>query len=335
MINRVTFLKMKFRRFSLQQQQGSQEAGNVFTLVFAAVAAIAVITVNVTSTLTGPLDTVSNLAQISNADTQVLLSARLVVAESVLNQANNGDIDNDGAVEPPQFIVDATLGLTGGGRVPSDFGISKTDTWGTPIGYCVWDHGPTFTAAENRLQGDLDSTSTVIAIISAGPDQQFQTSCLPYDGSAPEGVNKPAGTDDIVTSLSYSEASEEVGGQVSSLWELGVGPSGASAEIDKDILVLSSDPVNDPRRFSVDGDAQFSAIKVNEVYSANGSGVAVSINDPVLFAPQAGGGEPDLMNVAGGGGGAFFSINSANCSNGETMNVTWESSGALAVFDCN
>lgn len=338
---------MILNRTKTQTLYQHKESGNIFTLVFAAVAAIAVITVNVTSTLTGPLDTISNLTQISNTDTQVLLSARLAIAESVVGvgQTDNGDSDNDGVVEPPQFVVDATLGLTGGGRVPTNIGISKTDTWGNEIGYCVWDHGAEFNASENRLQGNTNTASDVLAVISAGPDEIFQTSCEPYDGSAPEGVVFVDGSDDIVASFSYAEAAEQVGGQVSELWQLDMALTTAS--IDSDILVRSTeDTVSafstrdltagvgvDRRRFSVDGDGSFDDVRTNMVTSSTLGAGSVNFMERVQFdridllpEPALGSADPSKLSPV--------RVNSGGCSDGQSMSLIWDGDAEVVNISC-
>jgi hypothetical protein len=96
-------------------------------------------------------------------------------------------------------------GPTGGGLVPLEAGAVKTDPWGKPLGYCVWDHGKKTVSdnvaacggsSANRLQGGNTSTESVLAIISAGKDGIFQTTCNAYVDA---NTDKIADTPLIVT----------------------------------------------------------------------------------------------------------------------------------------
>jgi hypothetical protein len=132
-------------------------------------------------------------------------------------------------------------------------GISKKDPWGTEYGYCVWDHGSTGVcddetgAADNpaeRLEGSLVGTIyPVVALISAGPDKVFTTTCRDFsvadvngDGTLEDAgdlplVSKAAETDDdIIFTYTYEEATGASGG----LWSIKSGDPG-TAVIGKNI----------------------------------------------------------------------------------------------------
>ena len=104
-----------------------------------------------------------------------------------------------------------------GGFLPLDLGLAISDPWGTKYGYCVWDHGTTNSSA-NRISGDNTasaSTQAVIAVIAAGPDKSFQTTCSAYSGGAVQ-VTKAAGSDDIIFKYTYAEATASSNG----LWSI-------------------------------------------------------------------------------------------------------------------
>lgn len=105
----------------------------------------------------------------------------------------------------------------GGGFLPSTLGLALTDPWGSRFGYCVWDHGTDNSSAE-RLTGDNTATAAtqpVIAIIAAGPDKQFQSTCAAYAGGQ-VSITKTADSDDIVYKYTYAQATAASNG----LWTL-------------------------------------------------------------------------------------------------------------------
>ncbi|MGD9946076.1 MAG: hypothetical protein AB7S98_22855, partial [Burkholderiaceae bacterium] len=135
-------------------------------------------------------------------------------------QNNSNDCDNDTFIEPIG-AGPAIAGLTGGGRLPS-VGATANDPWGSPYGYCAWNHGTDVTSncsggTTPLLRGHATGQGTVIAVLSAGPDRQFGSTCV--DNPAPNapyitrGVN---GADDLIVSMTYSEANEASGG----LWSI-------------------------------------------------------------------------------------------------------------------
>ncbi len=154
--------------------------------------------------------------------------------------ATNGDCDGDGTVEPLEMRDAGALPApTGGGLVPTKIGISKKDPWGTEYGYCTWDYGSTVLnsscqqeapGTNLRLAGHAtNKDAPVVAIISAGPDRKFTTTCRSFaaadvnsngvltDSGDLALVGKAAANDDdIIFAYTYTEAMNATGG----LWQL-------------------------------------------------------------------------------------------------------------------
>jgi len=157
-------------------------------------------------------------------------------------------------------------GPTGGGILPTTIGAPLTDPWGTNYGYCVWEVGVASKAAACDTVNGADQTCTgvsggnscsggvgsgynaarllgsptpsagsassqiVFAVISAGPNRTFNSTCSAYVNSSSTLVT--AGGDDIVVSYTYQQAANAT----SSLWTLSPA-SAATAVISKDISV--------------------------------------------------------------------------------------------------
>jgi len=206
----------------------SYERGNVFAMLFAAVALTGVLAAVGMQTLTGPVSTITRVTQRNVADNNLLMNAKIIVNAAVTAVAG-GDSDGDGIIEPAEF-VSAAVGETpptNGGFLPTDLGLALTDPWGSKYGYCVWDHGTTNTST-NRLTGDNTSTAStqvVLALIAAGPDKTFQTTCSVYSGG-PVQVTKASGSDDLIFKYSYAEAAASSNG----LWTINVSDD-AKAEL--------------------------------------------------------------------------------------------------------
>ncbi|PZP56060.1 MAG: hypothetical protein DI586_04885 [Micavibrio aeruginosavorus] len=168
--------------------------------------------------------------------------------------AANGDCDGDGVIEPLEWRAPgATPAPTGGGLLPAKIGINKKDPWGTEYGYCTWDYGSTTlnascqqeTPGTNlRLAGHATNRDTpVVAIISAGPDRKFTTTCRSFatadansngvltDSDDLALVGKAASNDDdIIFTYTYEQARNATGG----LWSLKSGAPG-TATISKNV----------------------------------------------------------------------------------------------------
>jgi len=210
----------------------TSEAGNIFFALFGAVALIAILGGATMSFMKGPLATSVKLTKMNSAETQMAVGAQIAVMASA-NQANSGDCDLDGFVEPIEWRAATTEPIpTGGGLIPMTVGISKKDPWGTEYGYCVWNHGAKNSlngCNANLLAGTNSKAYQVAALVSAGPDKVFTTTCRTFAaadansdgdlldvGDSPL-VSKAAETDDdLIFSYTYDEATGASGG----LWSI-------------------------------------------------------------------------------------------------------------------
>ena len=204
------------------------ERGNVFFTLFGAVAVVGVLGAGIMATMRGPLSTMVEVNNRTTAKSQMEIASKLAMLEAV--SSATPDCDGDTYVEPlaPGGALAGFIGGTGGGTLPAGVGSNKIDPWGTEIGYCAWDNGPDNTdACGSGLfngEGVDDPGDTILAIVSAGPDRVFQTTC-DHD---PAYVTK--GGDDIVMEYNYDDARGATGG----LWNIKSGEP-TTAEIDKDI----------------------------------------------------------------------------------------------------
>lgn len=210
------------------------QSGNVFFALFGAVALVGVVGAASMQVLKGPVRSMSEVTKRTVAENNMIASAKLALIAAT-SQSDSGDCDADGFVEPIPFEASATSAPSGGGHLPAAIGAALNDPWDTRYGYCVWDHGAITAGCGggNYLTGENGATGYAIAIISAGPDRQFQTSCNAYPSTA--AVDKTPGTDDIVLGYTYGEASALAGG----LWNLKSGDAD-TAEIDRNLEVKDS-----------------------------------------------------------------------------------------------
>lgn len=208
------------------------QSGNVFFALLAAVGLVGVLGASLTTFITGPAATMVTVTNKSKADTQMQIATRLAVVEAV-HQGSGGDCDDDGTIEPlPPQDAGSSPAPLGGGHLPAALGAAQLDPWGTPYGYCAWNHGAL--NADNGCSGNLLAgtnypdarTRTALAIISAGPDRRFDTMCGPH----PVYVDRNG--DDLVMAYTYAEAIEASGG----LWVLKSGEP-TTATIDRDVEV--------------------------------------------------------------------------------------------------
>lgn len=185
------------------------ERGNIFAFLFGAVAVVGIITAATMQLVSGPIKTATRVNNKNTAEAQMMAAGRILIIDAA-SQTNDGDVDSDGTVEPRAFTTVASGGITGGGSIPQTVGATRSDPWGTLYGYCVWNDGTSNGALTGLLAGALTNSSpvpTVIAIVSAGPDKTFQTSCVAYasgnttgDGTT-RGVLKVSGSDDLVMEM--------------------------------------------------------------------------------------------------------------------------------------
>lgn len=187
-----------------------RQRGNVLFAIYASIAMVAVLGAATMSVVKGPVTSMQNVTLIN-----VVKNDFIAIGALISDYSNQGlmasDCDNDGTIEPLPFKTAATLPApAGGGHLPDMIGAAKTDPWKTPYGYCVWDHGSAIKApgcggaTGNRLAGGDTKTDTVFAIISAGQDGVFQTSCSNWTNEGGTVVNKPSGSDDQISMVSYA-----------------------------------------------------------------------------------------------------------------------------------
>lgn len=192
-----------------------QQRGNIFFALFGAVAVMGVLGAGVMTFMKGPLQSSVRITKMNTAENQMNVAMQALVSMGASN------CDADPELEP--IAPGAALtGLTGGGQIPASVGTQKTDPWGTPYGYCSWNHGTTTTGCAGLLAGKSASPNnnvTVVAIISAGPNKQFNTSCNAYAADATPVVVKSTGvgTDDMFYMITTQEAVSGGGG---GLWTL-------------------------------------------------------------------------------------------------------------------
>lgn len=224
------------------------ESGSVFFVLFGAVAMVGILGVSVMTLMRGPVASMQNVTKHSIAENHLIASTRLALVSATTQQPDRGDCDGDGFVEPlPYRDAGTEPHPAGGGFIPSTIGASLTDPWGRQYGYCIWDHGDKTVsddiaacdgAAAKRLEGAPTDTQMAVAVISAGKDMIFQTTCNPFADSDADGVpdaplvEKASGSDDIILGHTYAEANSAMSG----LWTLKPGEPG-TATIDKDIDV--------------------------------------------------------------------------------------------------
>jgi len=216
----------------------SSESGNIFFALFGAVIIVGLLGTVVVSTMRGPLSTMVNVQTRTKAESEMDIASRLVLLEAT-QLPSDGDCDADGYVEPLEYLDAGGAGPTGGGFLPNVIASSRIDPWGIQYGYCAWDAGGTTNAiacdtdssgTNDRLDGNgnpTDETYTVIAIISAGQDQVFQTVC---NGGGSPSMAK--GGDDIVVEFTYGTAIAATNG----LWNIKSGDP-STAEIGKNLEV--------------------------------------------------------------------------------------------------
>lgn len=233
---------------SLGSDDNPNERGSIFFAIFGSVAMLAVLGSATVAYMQGPLRSSVFLTNRNIAASQMNIAAQISVAAAAA-QANNGDCDGDGVIEPLPWRLSSggdSAPPTGGGFIPMTIGTNKSDPWGSSYGYCVWDHGSKIDdegcggASQKRSKGAASDGFATVAIISSGPDKVFQTTCEDFvDTSPADGepdmalVNKAAGSDDLLTVYTYLEAI----GASSGLWHIKSGAANTATIGSKDIEV--------------------------------------------------------------------------------------------------
>ncbi|MEM6810917.1 MAG: tail fiber domain-containing protein [Pseudomonadota bacterium] len=225
-----------------------KESGNVFLMLFGAVALVGVIGASTMTIMRGPVQTMSQVTKRTLAENNAITTARIAVVTA--SQDTSFDCDTDNFIEPEEF--DIPISGTGGGTIPLNIGVARQDPWGNEYLYCVWDHGSDSDAScgsktNYRVGGDVTS-EYVLAIISGGSNGVFETTCNDYvdsDGDLIADIpllETAPGSDDITFGYTYNDAVDIAGG----LWtDDGFG----GAEIDRSLAVRDSGGVE---RFSFD-----------------------------------------------------------------------------------
>lgn len=202
-----------------------RQSGNVITILLAAVALTGTLAYVMQQTMTGPLASATRVSGKTLADTQMLSALKILTMDAANTPTTSGDCDSDAYIEPRPYRNVKTKPV-GGGAIPDTIGAPITDPWGTEYGYCVWDVGSVRKGAgcggvaALRLRGSPtpatgnDTTQLVMAIVSAGEDRTFQTTCVDYVNATTPLITSTG--DDIVMRYTYAEASTAT----SSVWSL-------------------------------------------------------------------------------------------------------------------
>lgn len=165
----------------------------------------------------GPVATVSRVTDHTLAKNDMMTTGAMLSEQSMAQ--DDSDCDGDGTIEPPPYRSGALV-PPGGGLLPTGIAVSYQDPWKREYGYCVWDHGSKTRSDNvgacggtlaNRLNGANADTQPVLAVISAGPDGMFETSCHEFtdgnhDGAADVALIQPAsGGDDLLRVMAYGQ----------------------------------------------------------------------------------------------------------------------------------
>lgn len=255
------------------------QKGNVFVILLAAISMVGLISYGIYNLMGGPIAGINAINQKTLAETQIIMAAELLATKAV-NSTGNGDCDNDNYVELPVWRTGS--GPTNGGLLPNTVGGSLVDPWGSQYGYCVWDMGGTSDDGDgssadgdcgrsgNQLDGNNAATSgnieanLVMAIVSAGPNRTFNSSCAAYTNGT-TAVFTPGG-DDVYKAFTYGEAAKlSAGGASSYLWFLKTSPSpdSTTAQVTQNIAIGSGITVNSA------GAGVFGAVSADEMTTIN------------------------------------------------------------------
>ena len=175
-----------------------QQQGSILTLVLLGLLAVAVLATiaygSYYQIARGTQDTVNRV----NSSALLTQAAYTLATEA-------RDIDADGMTEPPAGVSV----LNDGFEVPATSGAPKTDAWGSKIKYCPWDNSSlsvATTTSAGWLPGVYPALPSTVqfALVSAGPDKTFNTSCLQAIAGA-QG-------DDGVRVMTVAQLNQGVGG---------------------------------------------------------------------------------------------------------------------------
>ncbi len=213
------------------------DKGNIFTVLLAAVAMVAGMSMVAYNNISGPIRATANVQAIDTAKSMMATALNTTLSNA---GAEIGDCDSDGFIETAKWLVPGSSAPTGGGNQTDSIGSQLNDPWGTPFGLCVWDTGPINAdtgcgGSGRRLNGSDDpstgnpETQTLAAIVSAGPNRTFETTCSAYVDSTTDLISTSG--DDFVVRKTYAEAE--------ALWATGLTGGGGGASTSKTVFVSS------------------------------------------------------------------------------------------------
>ena len=180
------------KNFTIRHATARQQ-GNVVMLIIAGIAALSVLAL-IGSTLVSSLIGGTQRSNLNGMTSQILTQASYTLTTEV-NTSGSYPV----ATAPAAWsgTTPSTAPLIGTanavGKITATSAAPKVDAWGSTIAYC------TYTAA---AQGD-----PVFAVISAGPDKVFQTTCTQAFAGTPQG-------DDSVRWKTVANVVQGVGGTV-------------------------------------------------------------------------------------------------------------------------
>lgn len=251
------------------------------------------------------------------ASAQTVLTSDAVIkaqnTSALVNQAaymllaTVSDSDGDGYFEPPAMSSPGSAGTPAagsgsgagaGGFIPSSTGAPTADGYGVALGYCAWDNGSIRTGTNLIAGSSSPSTgNAVYAIVSAGADGVFQTTCANAYANSPQG-------DDVVMTISQAQAAMGTGGSASSYWWGNPVASssalnalnGSSLTTNQIRLVTSNNTLwtwNGSTWQQINGGGSSSGWTVSgtTLYNTNGGPVGIGVSSPSSSAQlQIGGG---------------------------------------------
>lgn len=273
------------------------QSGNIFFALFGAVGLVAVLGAATMTIMKGPVRSMAEVTKRTVAENAMIAAGRLALSAATQG-VDGGDCDGDGYVEPIEWSETGTgIAPVGGGFIPPTIGAAQQDSWGTTYGYCAWDHGSAVDdagcggATQLRLAGEESENYAAIAVISAGANRTFETTC----GDTPDYLTRVGGSDDIILEYTYGESS------AMGLWRLKSGDPDTAEIGARDIEIAGSGGAGSARigydaDLDMAGVGDFLAIKTDSIYSKTPSGT-VGMYAPLrvqnvisLGAPATGGG---------------------------------------------
>lgn len=278
------------------------EAGNIFLMLFGAVAMVGVVGAATMTIMKGPVRTMSIVTKRTITENNMIATGKLAIIASA---QGNSDCDGDGTVEPIPY--DTAIGTTGGGTIPLNIGVARQDPWGQEYLYCGWNHGDNIDTTGSAVgcdatklrTGNIGATDYVLAIISAGVDGVFQTAC----NDAAPFLDKPTTSDDIILGFTYNEATTIAAG----LWNLQSGNPNV-AEIVKDLEVKNTP--SGPAQLAFDsalgnlsvlGSGRFPVVQTDNIQAIGGAGIGLASNLATGGSWLSGDGGNEGLQVDGAG----------------------------------